>query len=917
MNYNSYPSWYTAAIDPHKATPKHTPNPTASGVTYQTPPKEHIATASKQDDDPPSLLTPMIVLSSPAIAEEKQEQHLRPVPPSASRSAEILTMIETATQPLMSMQLHPASSTDTDHPNTSNEPSRIISALDLAATPLLETVQDMIQAINNKQLTTMLKNLLHFFDIVIRAAKKSADLYANAHQQKEIDQARQILRGVGTMEDSGGHEATINRFKQFIVTSFYHLIHVSSEALNIERDHSNLLEFCRKNAAVGPNKNEGALDSSNDLIGSSANRTRASRVAYMEKVEKIKEEMDLLMESTGLDAASASSTSSFLSTQLTAAIKFHDDYVLNSTTQDTNSTTITIDKTILTALQNDLLESQTLNLMQKETNDNYEITIEQLNKKLVNIQKVKMNEQLETLSLVQEQRDQAEREKNTMATSNRALMKELKALKEELNNERKASVLREYEFNMTNVSNVSNVSNVAILEQKVQNIEETYSATTQQQHETTSIHRSRTSSVIKAVQGALSIGQQSLGGSTVETKTTPMTSNELIQNEQEIAALISANEIQLETKHMRTIQQLQHKLRGMKLHKATLEQELLVVREELETNNKKWSRKSEMIQHLQSIATKADRSRMKALEAVAHEKYKTKLMEQKYGPDLIKLNKEHETTSTTLERVRTSRTTLMQKLKIVEEELASYQTLEVQHNAMSNQMNELIARDKKRTKLLTSMEQKLTIARIQQHQHQSPTKHTASSILNTLSTIPSSPLQQNGAPFVSGPLSPTVTHNIKLSASASAFAAPSPTSIAANTAATAAATAAHAARELSTKLSAARNTIEGLKSREAKLLKEMKEHIENNVTANEDQKKEFILMKQRLDRSDDSLRKLRSSNLTLKRSLRTITEEKDYYVSKHDDLQIKHHQSSVQSDKARSKSLTVVAMGLGGRDGER
>jgi len=76
-------------------------------------------------------------------------------------------------------------------------------------------------------------------------------------------------------------------------------------------------------------------------------------------------------------------------------------------------------------------------------------------------------------------------------------------------------------------------------------------------------------------------------------------------------------------------------------------------------------------------------------------------------------------------------------------------------------------------------------------------------------------------------------------------------------------------------------------------------------------------MKQRLDRSDDSLRKLRSSNLTLKRSLKTITEEKDFFVSKHDDLQIKHHQSSVQSDKARSKSLTVVAMGLGGRDEER
>ena len=110
-----------------------------------------------------------------------------------------------------------------------------------------------------------------------------------------------------------------------------------------------------------------------------------------------------------------------------------------------------------------------------------------------------------------------------------------------------------------------------------------------------------------------------------------MTSNELIQNEQEIAALISANEIHLETKYMRTIQELQHKLRGMKLHKATLEQELLVVREELEGKNKKWSRKSEMIQHLQSIATKADRSRMKALEAVAHEKNKTKLMEQKYG----------------------------------------------------------------------------------------------------------------------------------------------------------------------------------------------------------------------------------------------------------------------------------------------
>ena len=89
----------------------------------------------------------------------------------------------------------------------------------------------------------------------------------------------------------------------------------------------------------------------------------------------------------------------------------------------------------------------------------------------------------------------------------------------------------------------------------------------------------------------------------------------------------------------------------------------------------------------------------------------------------------------------------------------------------------------------------------------------------------------------------------------------------------------------------------------------MKEHIENNVTANEDQKKEFLFMKQRLDRSDESLRKLRSSNLILKNKLKTITEEKDYYVSKHDDLQIKHHQSSVQSDKARSKSLTVVVNG--------
>merc|ERR1711865_851166 len=100
----------------------------------------------------------------------------------------------------------------------------------------------MISVVDNQPLTDMLQKLFSFFDIVIRAARKSAGLYANVIQQQEIEQARTILNA--SMSNIGDNNFI--RFEKL----FHRLLDVSLESLKAERDHSNLLVFCHASSAA-------------------------------------------------------------------------------------------------------------------------------------------------------------------------------------------------------------------------------------------------------------------------------------------------------------------------------------------------------------------------------------------------------------------------------------------------------------------------------------------------------------------------------------------------------------------------------------------------------------------------------------------------------------------------------------------
>jgi hypothetical protein len=183
MEYNSYPSWYLNALNREEPIPIHTPNSSKSGVSCTvTSAKKSMKVDQVQNDDdvsPSNLL----------MSEQQAQQRNNVIVGMKERDQhnDVITRIEMASTPLFALSAKTSSS------KSANVPGRIISALDMAATPLLETMRDMIQMVQDESLTILLKNVFQFFDLVIRAAKKSAGLYADVIEKNEIDAARQML----------------------------------------------------------------------------------------------------------------------------------------------------------------------------------------------------------------------------------------------------------------------------------------------------------------------------------------------------------------------------------------------------------------------------------------------------------------------------------------------------------------------------------------------------------------------------------------------------------------------------------------------------------------------------------------------------------------------------------------------------
>ena len=851
MEYNSYPSWYTENLNKDQASPIHTTDPTKSGVTYRTPERR---------------LQPNINSNNNSNNKNNNKSS------NDQEQSDVLDMIELASAPLLNLV--------TPTRQSAQEPARILAALDKAATPLLETVKAMISVVDNQPLTDMLQKLFSFFDIVIRAARKSAGLYANVIQQQEIEQARTILNA--SMSNIGDNNFI--RFEKL----FHRLLDVSLESLKAERDHSNLLVFCHASSAATVATSTTDIGNTNGiaegLVNNSTKRTEIGRKEYLNHINKLKQQLKLFKLNNENEDQEQDDEQE--------AEEQSGPFLLEQNT-------ITISKDTMEQLQND---QNTMAQLQNEL----KVLQSQLDERLT-FEKNNMHTLIETkelrneLNIVKEQREHAETQRDVAVNANRSLREELRELKVAIHSEPLPTSAQD---NSTSVHSVH--KGVAQLEKKVQIIEEEHKQRSTLQLTSPSsnsdslipMYRNRASSVLAAVQGALDVGQQSMNDTKKSGKKASPSSaahrginvalrSALRDKDVEMTAL--KNRTKDQATRFRTIQ---NRVQDLTLSKAKVEEELIQTQEKYQTEKKQWNRKSEMITHLQEIATNADRSRRKALDTIDEEKKRSKQIELEFGPDVEKLRQVHAQTVSSLERARASRSTLMAKIQSMEKEESEYNLMSSENIQMKERLLDAEAHDTQRNKLLSSLEKKLTVCRIQLRQHQQGMNFTTGGHSSPIGTPKKSP-------FVTA-LSPAATHNVKMmGARFSPSSIASPTSVAA----TAAATAAHAARELQRKLSAARNTISVLKQREVKTIAESKSKQEVHEKLQKEHSSEMCRIKQRLTRGEENLRKIRHTKILLEKKIDALEQEAVDHIQNHSVLQKKARSHKARSDKARNHMI--------------
>ena len=952
MDYNSYPQWYTKALDQNKESPVHTVDPKLTGVTFHSPPPTR---RGRRPIPPPQKTNDRntIIPGSSDSHSYSHDPHDDPHDGNKKSSATggVLDMIESASGPLLNLA--------TPTRQSAQEPARILAALDKAATPLLETVRAMIEVVDNQPLTDMLEKLFSFFDIVIRAARKSAGLYADVIQQQEIEQARAILNASLSQIDDGHN----SRYEQL----FHRLLDISLRVMKTEREHSSLLQFCRASSSgsavkygemeeVEDGEVTGGVEAS--LVESSLHRTKVTRRDYLKSVKVLKKQLaQLLLQpkkqfgTTILDDRNSNQKQTRAAEDGSGNGEKEDqfdeeDQKFLSSMMTENVGTITVSTDDMQRLQQELITLRS-ELKNRSTQADSNRQQKQEEEETSALNKNIISKLQQELALVKEQREHAETQRDAAVQANRNLRNELRDHKMALH--AAPSPPREgYLTERTEIGESHQVG-VAMLEKKVQKIEEEHKQ--RGSPKTKPTHRSRASSVLAAVQGALDVGQQSMASSTgasistsassgdgssislndvSSSSTLPMSSQAAgaqrsinlalrrALSEKEAAITVLKNQQQKQSVRLQSMQAMHTRIHNLVLSKSMLENECATLQQKYDSDSKKWKRKSEMIGHLQQIATNADRSRMKAVDTMNEEKQRTKQLQSEYGPEFDKLKKIHAQTLQSLERARGSRSTLMTRIQSMEVEMRSFDMLSSEHAQLLERVADAEIHDAQRNKLLASLEKKLTVCRIQLHQQQQQqdgrygTESSYGESLSSSSKSTNGPFTPKKHPFVSS-LSPAATHNVKMRgggvgggasspggrtsfSSSSSSSSSSPSSVAA----TAAATAAHAARELQRKLSAARNTIVGLKQREADVVQKTEKREAEQFLYRKEHDINMERIKDRLQRGEENFRKVRHAKILLEKKVRHLEQRLEETNESHENLKDTVKKKAASSHRART-----------------